>query len=260
MSHPPHPASGRPLPKGEERAPAGPPKAEAPDLREKGGPKAGAPQALDRRLFIQLTAFGGCADPAPLAGALAASGARAALYEDLNDPRGVAVAAASEDPGFFAGPLRRLFNSGPFAGLTPKTAYAMLGRTYSIGYEPDLEDWLVAKPQRTLLNPAWPWAVWYPLRRTGAFSRLPAEEQRQILKEHGAIGFAFGDADHAHDIRLACHGLDQSDNDFVIGLTGKALYPLSALVQAMRRTVQTSTYIEKMGPFFVGRAAWQAAL
>ena len=38
----------------------------------------------------------------------------------------------------------------------------------------------------------------------------------------------------------------------VIGLMGKDLHPLSHLVQAMRKTRQTSEFIEKMGPFFVG--------
>ena len=42
-------------------------------------------------------------------------------------------------------------------------------------------------------------------------------------------------------------------NDFVIGLIGKDLFPLSAVVQAMRRTQQTSIYLDRLGPFFVGR-------
>jgi chlorite dismutase len=79
----------------------------------------------------------------------------------------------------------------------------------------------------------------------------------QILKEHGQIGRRFGDAGAAADVRLACHGLDKNDNDFVIGLIGKELHPLSALVEAMRPTTQTSQYIEKLGPFFVGRAIWR---
>jgi chlorite dismutase len=61
-------------------------------------------------------------------------------------------------------------------------------------------------------------------------------------------------------VRLACFGLDQHDNDFVIGLIGSELYPLSACVQQMRKTRQTSTYIERMGPFFVGKALWQSSL
>jgi hypothetical protein len=48
------------------------------------------------------------------------------------------------------------------------------------------------------------------------------------------------------------------DNDFVLGLVGPELHPLSAMVQAMRRTRQTSNYLASLGPFFVGRAVWQS--
>jgi chlorite dismutase len=92
----------------------------------------------------------------------------------------------------------------------------------------------------------------------GAFARLSPQEQRAVLSEHGMLGRAYGDADLAHDIRLACHGLDTNDNDFVIGLVGRDLHPLSHLIQAMRRTTQTSQYIERLGPFFVGHALWQS--
>jgi chlorite dismutase len=101
-------------------------------------------------------------------------------------------------------------------------------------------------------NEAYRWHVWYPLRRTPAFSRLEAHEQSQILREHAQIGMAYGAQELAHDVRLACHGLDAADNEFVIGLVGRDLHPLSHLVQAMRKTRQTSEFIEKMGPFFVG--------
>ena len=63
----------------------------------------------------------------------------------------------------------------------------------------------------------------------------------------------------ARDVRLACHGLDPNDNDFIAGLVGKELHPLSAVVQRMRSTRQTAEFIEKLGPFFVGRAVWQSA-
>ena len=149
-------------------------------------------------------------------------------------------------------------NAAPFASLVQKPQLTMFGRTYSIGYEPDLKEVLIDRPRRTVLNPEWKWSVWYPLRRSGRFAQLPAEEQRVILAEHGAIGMSFGAADYAHDIRLACHGLDKDDNDFVIGLIGKDLYPLSAIVQTMRKTQQTSLYLERLGPFFVGRALWQS--
>jgi len=168
-----------------------------------------------------------------------------------------AVLALSTSPEYFLEVVRPLLVSGPFVSLTLKPQFTMLGRTYSLGYEPDLRDTLIDRPRRTVLNPEWRWAVWYPLRRSGRFSQLPLDEQRTILAEHGAIGMTFGAADFAHDVRLACHGLDRDDNDFVIGLIGKDLFPLSAVVQAMRKTQQTSLYLDRLGPFFVGRTVWQ---
>ena len=232
---------------------------EPPDLSEKGGMKDGQPQRSDERLFMQFLAFGGCRDSRPLADALSAAGLTAVLYEDVNDPRGVALLTLTQAPAVYLDRVRPLLNHPPFDTLTQKPEYTMLGRTYSLGYEPDLREVLIDRPRRTLLNPNWNWAVWYPLRRSGRFAQLPADEQRVILAEHGAIGMSFGAGDYAHDIRLACHGLDKDDNDFVVGLLGKDLYPLSAVVQTMRKTQQTSLYLERLGPFFVGRAVWQAS-
>jgi chlorite dismutase len=232
---------------------------EPPDLSEKGGIKNGQPQRSDQRLFMQLLAFGGCSETRPLADALAASGVSGVLYEDVNDPRGIALLTFGQDPAVFVDRVRPLLNAPLFAALVQKPEYTMLGRTYAIGYEPDLTETLLDRPRRTVLNPAWPWSVWYPLRRSGRFAQLPVEEQRVILAEHGAIGMSFGAGDFAHDIRLACHGLDKSDNDFVVGLIGKDLYPLSKIVETMRKTQQTSLYLERLGPFFVGRVVWQSS-
>jgi chlorite dismutase len=233
---------------------------EPPDISEKGGVKNGQPQRSDDRLFMQLLAFGGSTDTRALARALSGAGLSAVLYEDLNDPRGVALLTVSQDPAVFLDRVRPLLNLAPFVALTQKPEYTMLGRSYSIGYEPDLKETLLDRPRRTVLNPAWMWAVWYPLRRSGRFAQVPAEEQRVILAEHGAIGMSYGAGDYAHDIRLACHGLDKDDNDFIVGLIGKELYPLSRIVQDMRRTQQTSLYLERLGPFFVGRAVYQSPL
>jgi Chlorite dismutase len=232
---------------------------EPPDISEKGGMKNGEAQRSDRRLFLQFLAFGGCETTRPLAEAASAAGITGALYEDVNDPRGVALLTLSEDPAYFLDRVRPMLNGPSFRPLVQKPEYTMLGRTYAIGYEPELEEVLLHRPRRTVLNPEWKWAVWYPLRRSGKFAQLPADEQRVILAEHGTIGMSFGVADYAHDIRLACHGLDKDDNDFVVGLLGKDLYPLSAIVQTMRKTQQTSLYLERLGPFFVGRALWQSA-
>ena len=142
-------------------------------------------------------------------------------------------------------------------GGEQKEEFTMLGRTYSIGYENDLEEVLLNRPAIRACDQTTPWAVFYPVRRSGMFERESKEEQRKMLMEHGGIGHAFGKAGFATDIRLAAHGLNTDDNDFIIGLLGKELFPLSALVQKMRRTRQTSEFIDSMGPFFVGKAIYQ---
>ncbi|HUF92262.1 MAG TPA: chlorite dismutase family protein [Candidatus Limnocylindria bacterium] len=224
------------------------------DVRERGANQ----QLSDRRLYMQLQVLTGATDSKPLVGALETSGLEAVLYEDVNDPRGVGVLTMSEDPALFVTGVRELLNRGPFAGLALRPELTMMGRTYASGFEADLDEWLLRRPRRTALNPAWPWGIWYPLRRTGAFARLDAREQGQVIREHSVIGRAYGDADLAHDVRLACQGLDMHDNDFVIGLVGKDLHPLSHLVQTMRKTVQTSQYLQSLGPFFIGRVLWQS--
>lgn len=230
------------------------------DLSEKGRSKEGETISLNRRLFMQLLAYGGCQDTAPLITTLQQAGVAGVLYADLNDPQGVALLTLHEDPDYFVTSLRGLLNQSPFTELSPKPEYTMFGRTYAIGYESNLEEVLLRRPRRRVLNPNWPWAIWYPLRRSGAFEQLPEEEQHDILMEHGNIGFTFGRTGYAHDIRLACYGLDKNDNDFVVGLLGPDLYPLSAVVQTMRKTRQTSQYLESLGPFFVGKAIWQSKM
>jgi chlorite dismutase len=226
------------------------------DVREHG---AGG-KFSDRRLFMQLQVFTLCADVKPLVRALESSGHEAVLYRDAADPRGVAVLGMHEDPAFFVNGFRELLNSEAFVALQHRPDLAMFGRTYASGFEADLDDWLLDRPRRTALSPRWPWAIWYPLRRAGAFARLSPQEQGAVIREHSVIGRAYGDADLAHDVRLACHGLDVNDNDFVIGLVGSELHALSHLVQAMRKTVQTSQYLQTLGPFFVGHALWQSPL
>lgn len=227
------------------------------DLSEKGMHR-GQPISLDRRLFMKFTAFNACAAVQDAAQALDDAGVEGALYVDANDPTGIGVISMAEDPEFFATVLRDAFNRTPFDGMTHKGEFDMLGRSYSIGYEPDLEDALLVKPRSKVLNPENSWAVWYPLQRSKSFYVLPQDKQRRILAEHGSIGRRYGVAGLAADVRLACHGLDKHDNDFVIGLLGANLYPLSAVVQEMRKTEQTSQYLDSLGPFFIGRTAWQS--
>ena len=224
------------------------------DVREKGANQ----QVSDRRLFVQLQVWTGCSDGKPLVAAMEASRIEGVLYHDVNDPSGVGLLTFHENPAFFATGLRDALHAEAFAALRHRPELTMLGRTYASGFEADLEDWLLARPRRTVLDPACRWGIWYPLRRAGAFARLSPQEQGAILKEHGTLGRAYGEVGLAHDVRLACHGLDTHDNDFVIGLIGRELHPLSHLVQAMRRTAQTSQYLASLGPFFVGHVLWQS--
>jgi chlorite dismutase len=232
------------------------------DVNERGSDKSGAPISMNRRLFMQLLGFE-CDEPGKLIQELGKvlrdQGVPSVIYEDVNHPRGLALLTFSEQPADFTTRVRPLLSSGLLASLRPRPELSMLGRTYSTGFEQDLEYWLLSRPRDTVLNEAWPWAIWYPLRRVGPFERLEPRERGQIMREHGGIGRQYGAQDLAHDVRLACHGLDQADNDFVIGLIGKELHPLSHVVQAMRQTRQTAEFMDKMGPFFVGRAVFRNA-
>ena len=228
------------------------------DVAEHGRSADGETTSLDRRLYMQLHAYGGAGDTGALIAALGSAGVTGTLYEDVNDPTGVALLTLSESPEALVDEFRSFLRSAPFADLVPKPDLTMLGRTYAIGYEQDLVETLVERPRRRVLDPALPWAIWYPLRRSGSFEQLSRRDQDTVLMEHGGIGMAFGRAGLGFDIRLACHGLDRDDNDFVVGLLGPELHALSIIVQRMRKTKQTSLHLERLGPFFEGRVAWQS--
>ncbi len=227
-------------------------------VSEKGRSKDGKAIYSDRRLFVQFFAFGEVADTAKIVQAIEKEGVESAIYADLTDPSGIGAVFMSEDEDFFVGELRGILNAPPFNSLELKSRYSMFGRTYSLGYESDLEETLVNGPRRKILDPDRPWAIWYPLRRAKLFETLGEDEKRAVLGEHGKLGFKYGEAGLAKDIRLACHGFDTNDNDFVIGLLGKNLHPLSSVIQAMRKTRQTSQYIEELGPFFTGKSVWKS--
>jgi chlorite dismutase len=231
------------------------------DVREYGGKKGTERQSMDRRLYMQLLVVDAAAGQSGddlgkrLGEACAAAGVASVIYADAMSPQGVGLLTWSEDPAYFVRFVRPLFARDGISQAILRPDYAMIGRTYSIGHEPDLEHALLRRSVENVKNDAFRWHVWYPLRRTGAFARLEPHDQGMILREHAQIGMAYGAQDLAHDIRLACYGLDAADNEFVIGLVGRDLHPLSHLVQAMRRTRQTSEFIERMGPFFVGYVA-----
>ena len=230
------------------------------DISEKGRDKDGTILSSDKRLFIQFIAFKGNGEQDILITALRNFGLDGALYADINDPNGYGLVTMSTDPDFFVTEFRNLLLNTPFDKYRQKDELTMLGRTYSFGYESDLDQTLINGPRKKILDDTLNWVIWYPLRRSKGFEMLSEEEQRSILGEHGKIGFKFGKAGLATDIRLACHGLDKNDNDFVIGVLGKELYPLSAVIQAMRKTRQTALHLESLGPFFIGKKIWQSEI
>lgn len=232
----------------------------APEAREAEAPAEEAAGEDERRLYCQLHVFGDCGDSGSLKETVNASGLEGVLYHDLNDPRGVGLLVMTEDPDVLVGEARSMLAGGPFSTLPRRPELTMVGRTYSMGRVVDAEDGLLKKPRRYALNPEWPWAIWYPLRRKPEFALLSDVEQGKILREHATIGRAYSQHGHAFDIRLACYGLDQNDNEFVIGLVGPKLDPLSRLIQDMRKSQQTAKYIQSLGPFFVGKAFWQSPL
>ncbi len=230
------------------------------DIREKGRGANGETIYSSRRLFMQILAFKGAPDPSPFRDALSASSIQGNLYLDLNHPNGLILVTAHEDPTFFLSDLRSFLAQPPFSSISLRPEFTMFGRTYAIGYESDLDQVLIDRPFKRLCDPAQPWAIWYPLRRKGSFEALDDESKKEIMSEHGSIGAQFSKAGHGQDIRLACHGLDANDNDFVIGLIGPELAPLSLMVQAMRKTQQTASYLEKLGPFLIGQSIWRRGL
>lgn len=235
------------------------------DVRERGAERDGQRQYLEERLFMQLLVFDVLRNITPedatknLSDALDKRHAPAVIYADASNPRGIALLSWSKDPAHFTTTLRATLSDASVVDLRLRPDFTMFGRSYSSGFEQDLSFWLLDRPVDTVLNPAWPWAVWYPLRRTGDFELLEGREKGTILHEHATIGRAYGVQDLAHDVRLACHGLDAKDNEFVLGLVGPELYPLSHVVQSMRKTRQTAQYIAQMGPFFVGHRVWSSA-
>lgn len=231
-----------------------------PDVMEHGRAADGSPLSSDRRLYMQLLCFTACPDPQPAIQWLRETGWDSVIYQDAADPWGIGLLTMSTDPDFFVHTAAPALRGSVFASYTPRPEMTLFARAYSIGYEDDLERTLVTRPRERALSPQGPWAVWYPLRRTGEFAKLPKREKMKILGEHGTIGKAWGEAGHAHDIRLACFGMDRNDNDFVVALVGSELRALSKIVEVMRGTVQTSTYIERLGPFFAGKAIYQSPL
>jgi len=178
------------------------------------------------------------------------------IYRDACSSHTLGLLVWTENPEDFALKLPGAIASA--GHLVERQGWTMLGRTYANGHERDLEDFLLDKPVRTVLGADEPWAVWYPMRRKGLFYLQPGKDQCEMLLHHASIGKSYGDSGAAKDVRLKCYGIDEKDNEFVIGLIGKNLASLSRIVEDLRKTQHTSTYMKTLGPFFVGLRAFSS--
>ena len=195
------------------------------DMRERGASRAGVPQTLDRRLYMQLQALAGVPDSGELVEALRRAGVAGVVYESAAEPGLAALLLIDGEPGALLDAGRALAADPALAGAERRPELTMYGRTYGSGHEPDLEDWLLRAPLRKLAAAENEWAVWYPLRRSADFYRLDDAARGRVLAEHGKVGRTFVEAGYADDVRLDCFGLDPADNEFVIGLLGGELGP-----------------------------------
>ena len=136
------------------------------DVSERAGHHTGNPQSISSRLFMQLLVFQceGSLMPSEAVGKLTqrlrGAGCPAVLYADVSDPRGIGLLTYSEEPADFVDKVRPAVLDEGLAQLRPRNEFAMLGRTYATGYEPDLRYWLLDRPRENVMNDAWPWAVW----------------------------------------------------------------------------------------------------
>ena len=231
--------------------------AESPENRtaEIGGEVDGERVSLDRRTYIQFTAYTGSDDTPGLIRDLDAASIPGVLYEDVNDPTGIGLAVAYQDADRYVTELRVFLQESKFATLEKRHEMTMFGRSYAIGYEKDLTETLLRKPINRLTNSDLTWAVWYPLRRKGLYETLSPKEQHDVQIEHMQAGRSFASDTGIKDIRLASFGMTTADDDFVVALLGPDLHPLSQAVQLMRKSKQTSLYLLSLGPFFIGRVA-----
>jgi hypothetical protein len=81
------------------------------DVAEHGRSADGETISLDRRLYMQLHAYGGARDTPALIAALEGEGVAGTLYEDVNDPTGVALLTLSESPETFVSQYRAFLQS-----------------------------------------------------------------------------------------------------------------------------------------------------
>jgi len=179
------------------------------------------------------------------------------IYDDTQNASAFGLLIWNTDPSMFATQIRPVLQERQFDLAKQRPGWTMFGKTYTNGHEKDMEHFLLKKPVLAALEEKNVFGIWYPMRRKGEFWMLEPDLKCQYVLHHASIGRAYGAAGMATDVRLNCFGMDEADNEFVIGLIGQDLNILSKIIQDMRMTKHTSLYMDKLGPFFVGHKKFQ---
>src|SRR5262245_12540378 len=105
------------------------------DVSEHGAPRDGVPQTMNRRLYMQLLVFEAAPGSSPsglvrgVGESLAARGAAAVLYEDVNHPSGIGLLSWTENPEDFVTRIRPAIEDSRAAGLRVRPEFTMFGRS-----------------------------------------------------------------------------------------------------------------------------------
>lgn len=202
-------------------------------------------EPTESSLFVQLLVFTDCVEIKPLLLPLDHLSMGCVVYKNFNDPRGVALLAATHDPELIVTDLRDVVCSRAFRILMRRPDLTMTGRTWDgTNQHSDQLEAVVKNQER-------PWGLWYPMRGTPAFASLDEAEQGTVLD---SITSAAGlNVDAFSQIWLKSHALDCDGNEFVHGVHASSPRHLSRFVEAITRSEQYAKHIASAGPFFVGR-------
>ena len=208
---------------------------------------------------MKFTAFGGCADPQAAVAALAEDGVEGALYVDANDPQGIGLIVAAEDPGLLRDDAAR--------AVQPPAVRGVHAQARVRHARPHVLDRLRARSRGHAVHEA---------ARQDAEPREPlgrvvsaAARRRSFRRCRPIISAASWPSTARSRNATAPAGMPPTCASRATASTrttttsssacsARTCIRLSAVVQEMRKTEQTAQYLDSLGPFFVGKAVWQA--
>ena len=229
------------------------------DVNEYGGKKDGERQAMNRRLFMQLLVFDAPAGEAAdeigkdLAAQLRHNAIAGVVYADASSPRGLGLLTWSEDPAHFVQAVRPLFARRLAAQGGPAPAVR--------DARPHLRHGPRAGPRARAPAPRHPERDERRSTRGTSGTRSAARARsRGSTRRSRAASCASTRRSASPTARPSWRttsasratGSTPRTTSSSSASSGASSTRFSHLVQTMRKTRQTSEYIAKMGPFFVG--------